>query len=205
MHKGVVLLFGTFNPFTNAHLQIGRLAKEKYPDFDIYYVPAKAQFMSSYKKLSKEDILPEEERLDLIKGSVKNIPDFHVTDIEYSGTVSGKTIDTVDYFKNKLGYTDAVLCFGTDKVPELEDWYRGKELVKDNRFLIITRDGITLSEVMTPYTNTYRDNFTEVSNRIFDDISGTGVRTALAEGNLEYVKKAVPEYVYDMVTKELRR
>lgn len=203
--KGVVLLFGTFNPFTNAHLKIGRLAKEKYPNYDICYVPARTHFMSSYKLLDDKEILSEDERLEMIEGSVRDIPGFMVTDIEYTGIVNGKTINTVEYFKDKLGYRDIVLCFGTDKVSELEDWYHGRDLVRDNKFLIVTREGTSLSEVMTPYTNEYKDNFMEINNSEFSDISGTRVRQAAAAGDFEYLKSAVPEFVYDRIVNSLGR
>lgn len=199
--RGVVLLFGTFNPFTNAHLKIGRLAKEKYPDYDIYYVPAKDSFMSSYKQLDAGNIMSENDRYELIEGSIKDIPGFFVTDIEYTGIVNGKTINTVKYFKEQLGYSDAVLCFGTDKVPELEYWYKGRELVSENKFLIVTREGKTLSDVMTEYTNQHRQNFTEISNSDFSNISGTGVRNALATGDYDYLKQAVPDYVYSKIVR----
>lgn len=199
-HRGVVLLFGTFNPFTNAHLNIGVLAKEKYPDYDIFYVPAKAHFMTSYKGLSDSNIFPEEKRLECIRGAVSDFADFDVSDIEIKGLVDGKSINTVDYFKKVLNYTDVVLCFGTDKVNELEDWYRGRELVRDNKFLIVTRDGDSLSDVMTEYTNKYRDNFTEISNDLYSNVSGTKVRQAIAEGDLAFVRAAVPEYVYNILT-----
>lgn len=203
-NHGVVLLFGTFNPFTNAHLNIGIIAKEKYPDYDICYVPCKAQFMTSYKKLGDGDIFSEEKRFGCIQGSISSLKDFIVSDIEMRGLVDGKTINTVDYFKNILGYSDVVLCFGTDKVHELEDWYRGCELVRNNRFLIITRDGDKLSHVMTEYTNQYRENFIEINNDLYSDVSGTKVRQAIAEGDFSFVRAAVPEYVYNnLVTKEV--
>jgi len=194
--KGVVLLFGTFNPFTNAHLNIGHIAKENYPDYDIFYVPAKAKFMSEYKGLNCGDILSEDNRLDMIRGSIEGTEDFYVTDVEFGGIVDGKTMNTIAYFKEELGYEDVVLCFGTDKISELEFWYRGRELVSDNKFLIITRDGNSLDSVMTEYTRMYRGNFREVKNDTFSSLSGSLVRKAIENGDRDFVKKSVPEYVY---------
>lgn len=196
MNSGVVLLFGTFNPFTNAHLNIAYLAKKAFPEYKVCFVPAKAGFMTGYKGLDDTNVISEDMRLDLIKGSIESIPDFMVTDVEFGSKVDGKTVNTIEYFKSVLGFNDVVLCFGTDKVAELETWYKGYELVKDNKFLIVTRDDTRLESVMTEYTSKYRDNFTEIINSDLATLSGTEVRQAIKEGNWDFIKSAVPEYVY---------
>lgn len=202
--KKAVLLFGTFNPFTNAHLHIGMLAKEKYPDYEICYVPAKAGFMTGYKGLDESSVISQDKRLEYIKGSIKDIEGFTVTDIEFGSKVSGKTIDTISYFKEDLGYSEVILCFGTDKVNELETWYKGCELVKNNKFLIVTRSGEALSDVMTEYTLRYACNFTEICNDKYSHLSGTLIREAIFKKDWEFVKKNVPEYVFRECVEERR-
>lgn len=194
--KAAVLLFGGFNPFTNAHLLIGELALKERPDADIIYVPARLKYLEEWKGMDRSDTLPEKERLELIKGSIKDIEGLSVTDIELNGTVDGKTINTVNYFKNELGYEEVTICMGTDKVAEFETWYRGRELIARNKFLIITRGGVSLSEVMTDYTRLYADHFTPLFNDRLEGLSATKVREAIREGNRAFVKESVPDYVY---------
>ncbi len=194
--KGVVLLFGAFNPFTNAHLLIGKLAKEQYPQYEICYVPSKITYMLGWKGMDVAEVLAEEVRYDLIAGSIKGISDFFVSDIEIKGLVDGKTYNTVSYFRNELGYKNIVLCMGTDKVSELERWYRGHELISENRFLIVTRNGETLEKVMTDYTKMYKRNFYELKNINMQNVSASIVREALRKKDYKLVQQLVPEYVY---------
>lgn len=194
--KSVVLLFGAFNPFTNAHLLIGTLAKEHYPQYEICYVPSKLSYMLNWKGMASTEVLSEEVRFDLIAGSIKDMKDFYVSDIEIKGIVDGKTYNTVNYFKNVLGYKNVVLCMGTDKVPELETWYRGQELISENHFLIITRNGENLKEKLTDYTKKYETNFYEIKNINMQYLSASKVREAMHENDIRAIKEAVPDYVY---------
>lgn len=196
-NKGVVLLFGAFNPFTNAHLLIGKLAKEKYPEFEICYVPSRLSYMLEWKGMDKSQVMSEEFRYNLIKGSIEGIKDFSVTDIELKGIVNGKTYNTIHYFKEVLGYDEVVLCMGTDKVSELETWYKGEDLVRENKFMIVTRSGEKLASKMTDFTNLYKENFSEVENHSLESLSASYVRDLIKREEWEKVREVVPEYVYN--------
>ena len=197
--KRAVLLFGAFNPFTNAHLHIGRLAQSVFPEHEVIYVPARLSYFQSWKGMSEADVLSEELRFDLVRGSVE--PEgFSVSDIEIKGIVNGRTWNSLQYFRQELGYSELVLCMGTDKVSELETWFHGPELVAENRFLIITRSGQRLADCMTPFTSQWQQNFVELPNDELAGLSATAIREALSRGDLETVRASVPPYVYNRLT-----
>jgi len=196
-NKGAVLIFGAFNPFTNAHLNIGMLAHEEYPDYEICYIPARLSYMLGWKKMDEDSVIAEDLRYELIKGSIEGIPGFSVSDIEIKGIVNGKSYNTIKYFRDVLGYSKIVLCMGTDKVSELETWFMGKELIKENEFLIITRSGDSLEDKMTEYTGQYRNHFREVKNETLSMLSASTVRQKLSEGDWAYVKESVPPFVFN--------
>jgi len=200
--EGVVLLFGAYNPFTVAHLHIGKLAAAAYPGYEICYVPARLNYFTGWKQQDTADVLPEELRLTMAEAAAE-AAGFSVTDVEIKGLVNGKTYNTVHYFREVLGYRSIVLCMGTDKVPELETWYRGKELIAENRFLIITRAGERLDSCMTDYTRRYAENFREVRNEAFADLSATKVREALKNGDLAFVRENVPEQACSLLLQKM--
>ena len=191
MTKKAVLLFGGFNPFTNAHLHIGRLAKENFPDHEIIYIPAKMAYFQRWKHAEGKDILPEELRLNMIRVSVETEPDFRVCDAELNGLSTGRTWNTLEYLRQQEDYGELVLCMGTDKVPELETWEKGHQLIEENRFFIITR-GERLADRMTPFTLEHRDHFVEIENTLYADYSATRVRRAMWEGDRDYINRTVP-------------
>ena len=198
-HDRAILIFGTFNPVTTAHVNIGLKAGEMIPDSDVVYVPAKDEFLRSWKGFRDDSIM--QERVALLE-KVSERYGFKVCHAELLGIVDGKTVNTIEYMRNTVGYSDIILCMGTDKVGELDTWYKGEELVSQNRFIIFER-GATADDVMDDLTRKYAGNFTFVKeDEKYVDISATEVRNALAEGDMSTVRALVPDEVYEfLITK----
>lgn len=195
-HDCAILIFGTFNPVTTAHVNIGLKAGEMIPDSDVVYVPAKDEFLRSWKGFREDSIVHE--RVALLEKVAKRYG-FKVSHAELDGIVDGKTVNTIEYMKNTVGYSDIILCMGTDKVGELGTWYKGEELVSRNRFIIFER-GATADDVMDDLTRKYAANFTFVKeDDKYVDISATEVRNALSEGDLMKVQALVPDEVYEFL------
>lgn len=196
-NKKAILIFGTFNPITNAHLYLGIRTKELINDADVIYIPAKDDFLKGWKGMGDESIISN--RLSLLK-EVTGEYGFLVSSIEVDGVVDGKSINTINYFKNEEGYEEVFFVMGTDKVPELQRWYKSEELVSANRFLVFSR-GEKLEDVMTDFTRKYADHFQSVeADPGYADISATRVREALSNGHLEDIEKLVPAKVYEYLS-----
>lgn len=191
----VCLIFGTFNPTTNAHINMAKVIHEKVPAADIIYVPAKKRFLESWKGLGTEHILQDKDRCSLLKEALEELTYAAVSTVEIDGLTDGKTYNTLRYFRETCGYSKLFLCFGTDKVAELERWYMGREMIAENSFLILTRDE-ALEAVMTDYTRQYAEHFAEVKSDM-PGVSATQVREACESGDWELVKELVPANVYE--------
>ena len=190
------MIIGTFNPITNAHIHIGEMAKEVLPDANVFYVPAKDDFLKGWKGMNESMVLKEDERLMLVRKAVEPLK-FEVSDIEIKRIVDGKTIHTAEYFKKVLGFDTVYFCMGTDKIPELHRWFEGERLISEYKFLIIEREGKPLNEVMTEQTKAHAGNFISVQDDgSCADISSTKIRSACTDGRLEEVKRDIPEEVY---------
>lgn len=193
MHTNAVLIFGTFNPVTNAHVNLGIKSRETVDDSDVIFIPAKDDFIRDWKGYDKESIINN--RLDLLQGVAKD-NEFLICDAEITGTVDGKSINTIEYIKSKYGYKNIYFCMGTDKIGELHKWYKAKQLVEENYFLVFTR-GEALADVMDDFTSAHSERFIEVKeDETFFDISSTRVRQALKDGEIDSIKDMVPEKVY---------
>ena len=195
--KRAALIVGTFNPITNAHLNLGHLAKKHLPDADIIYVPAKDSFLAGWKGMDSELILNQEERYRLVKEAVEPMR-FRVSDCEISGESDGRTINTVNCLKEKFGYEEIYLCMGTDKVGELEKWYKAEELVSENKFMIVERGEDSLEDVMTDFTKKYGSKFITVhSCEGYKDISSTIIRDYCRKNDMDGIRDMVPDNVYN--------
>ena len=193
--RPLVLIGGSFNPFTNAHKAMALAVREKFPDATIAYVPGNLKYLTKWKALPEDLVFCGENRIELIEECVKDIEDCHVCGCEAIGPCSGKTYDTVNWLT--LGFRtkeDICLCIGTDKLSEIETWYNARELVERVNFLVLTR-GSCIDDCKSIFVKMYKDRFIEIP---FDypDVSSTKVRQLYKEGNFDEIEKLVPEPVY---------
>lgn len=197
MTREAVLVFGTYNPVTLAHIYLGKCVKALKPDADIIYIPSRRSFIKTWKQYDDNNIFSDEERIALLKECAL-AEGFGVDTLEVDEIVDGRTILTVEHFKKT--YDNVYICMGMDKVLEFHKWYRSDELVADNKFLICTRAGQHISDVATDLVKAHIDNFTEVEMpETMQHISATAVRKAYLDNNLDSVNDLIPTPVYDFL------
>lgn len=202
MNDSAVLVMGTFNPITNAHINMGKVAYEYFnsnnEDVDIIYIPNNFSFISNWKYIDKEDkIFTNESRLKLLHEVLDSNSNFIINIVESTQVVDGKTYNTVDYMKY-LGYKNIYIAMGTDKLPELEKWYRINDILSENKILLFDRGEDTLDSLNIPFLKSYRDRFIEFnSNNNLKYVSSSNVRDAFYNNKLDNVKDAIPIEVYN--------
>ena len=190
----LVLIFGTFNPITNGHIRMGILAKERFPESRIIYVPAKSSFLKGWKGMEGRLVMDGWTRVRLMKKALTEY-DFEVDDIEVATDISGRTYDTIAALKKKYDTDDICICMGTDKVAELSKWYKGRSLVAENKYLIISRNKEEL-DMSDETVREFSDNFVLIENDEYDNVSASMVREAFLAGQLDSIKESIPDAVY---------
>lgn len=199
--KTAILIFGTFNPITNAHLELGKRSGRQITNADVYYVPSAESYLKGWKKLDEDAIFGEEDRLSLLK-SVLEPYGFAVSDIEIRGLVSGKTYDTVTYFKTVCGYREIYLVFGSDKLSEICYWFNADRLLRENRFLVFLRNGED-GKSIEKFEPCIRERFIVLENdEKLQYVSATKVRECYRNGDLTEIREAVPKEVYQFLSGE---
>lgn len=195
--KNVILVFGTFNPITKAHLELGITASSVIPNSDIYYIPANINFMKDWKVIDKDRLFSDAIRIKLLKDTVEPYG-FFVNTLEIDSIVDGRTYNTVKFFKNNFGYDNVYICCGYDKLEELEKWYKSDKLVSENKFLVFSRNNKSLSNCKNEFILKYLDRFIEITNRLdLQDISSTDVRHYYFNNEIDKIKDLVTEPVYN--------
>lgn len=201
MAQEAVLIFGTFNPVTVAHVNMGKAARRAMPGADIVYIPSNGNFLHSWKNLDERNRISDEDRIRLLKGAVEPWG-FQVDTLEVDGTVDGKTYHTVKNYKDRG--KEVVICMGMDKITEFQKWYRGEELLGENRFLICTRDNLHIRDAATELVNRYLDHFQELPmDEQMQSVSATQIREAFFDGDLERVREQMPENVYQYFNEKI--
>lgn len=196
----IAMIGGSFNPVTKAHVEMGRIAaKELGTDWEVLYVPAPDRFLTSWKEMKPQDILSGEQRLGLLRRAVE--PEgFFCEDCEVYGRTSGRTYDTIRYLKERRGEDTAFLYVcGTDKLPELQRWYRADDLFDMAGILVISRDGDDPKQLIqsSPFLMKRKDRILiSQEPRRYPDYSATKVRESIKAGDMRW-KDMVPETVQD--------
>ncbi len=192
--KGEALLFfGAFNPPTVSHVRAAAELAARFPDRDVILIPSKDSYISGWKGYEKNDILGAEVRLSLLREAVGDIPGIFVSDCECTGEAGayGYTIDTVSWFKKK--YERVSIVMGDEKPGEVVTWHRGRELIADNHFVILSRENRDIPE-----------NFDYESVDIsLDGISSTALREAAGAGIFSEVREKAPENVYRYLRRKM--
>ena len=186
-------IFGSFNPVTNAHIEMGLAARNALgPDAQIIYEPASDRYLRSWKGYRETDILPEDVRLRLPYEAAKE-QGFIVSSIEIIGLTDGRTYNTLAYY----GLKDSVLCLGMDNIAELPKWYKWQELLKNMKLLIFRRkDQMREESDEVQNVLSYSCGYQIVDLQGQNGISSTRVRDYYRDGWMEEVKALVPANVY---------
>lgn len=150
---------GSFDPVHIGHLRIAEDVREYYNLPKIIFIPA------YHSPLKPESRASAEDRLQMIKISVKNNPFFSIDDIEIKRKGKSFTIDTVKVYREK-GLLP-VFIVGTDAFLTLHRWKNSEELSRLTSFIVLGRGKDSYDDVK----NYLKENFPYMDLRIDNSIS----------------------------------
>ncbi|WP_293445197.1 nicotinate-nucleotide adenylyltransferase [Persephonella sp.] len=150
---------GSFDPVHIGHLRIAEDVREYYNLPKIIFIPA------YHSPLKPESRASAEDRLQMIKISIKNNPFFSIDDIEIKRKGKSFTIDTVKVYREK-GLLP-VFIVGTDAFLTLHRWKNSEELSRLTSFIVLGRGKDSYDDVK----NYLKENFPYMDLRIDNSIS----------------------------------
>ena len=201
----IALYGGSFDPVHIGHLRIAEDIRETYNFEKIIFIPAYVSPLKSKSNASAED------RLNMLNLATKDNPKFEISTIEIARKGKSYTIDTVKFFKEKLGYNPYFIV-GTDAFLTLHLWKDSKELVKLTNFIVVGRGQDTFYSIKTYIEEYFPESplirKTKINPEItgiyfFDcrriDVSSTEIRHRIKENkSIKYlVLKEVEDYIYE--------
>ena len=160
---------GSFNPVHQGHIRLAQEALSQLNLDKVYFVPS---YQNPVKE--KEDLLPNAGRVKILRSALHRYPDFLISLCELRRKGPSFTIDTLKYFKKKLGKsTDLYFLSGADVLTGIERWKSVDELFKLCRFVVMTRPGYKFKKTQRPFL---RLSFLAL------DVSSSEVRQRLRRG-----------------------
>ncbi|WP_299239030.1 nicotinate (nicotinamide) nucleotide adenylyltransferase [Sulfurihydrogenibium sp.] len=200
----IALFGGSFDPVHLGHLRIAEDIREYYNFSKIIFIPAYHSPLKEYHFSSPED------RLRMLDLSIRNNPFFETSDFEINKKEKSYTIDTIKYFKEKLGYNPFFIV-GSDAFLTLDKWKEPINLLENTNFIVVSRDNTDFEKIKEfllvkfSYNRLCEDNnlnLSETKVYFFKsrqlEISSTEIRNRVKAGeSIKYlVLPEVEEYIY---------
>lgn len=178
---------GTFDPIHLGHLITAQSVKEIRDLTKIIFIPA-------YISPHKTDAIPSspEDRLNMIKFSIENIPFFDYSDIEIKKGGISYTVDTLRELKKK--YDKLELIIGYDNIFSFNTWKEPDEIFKLADVIVLKRK----SSHPPQFEDKYYHQAVFVQTRGIE-ISATDIRERVKNGMpINFlVPPAVIKYIYE--------
>ncbi len=202
---------GSFDPVHIGHLRIAEDVREYFSLEKIIFIPA------YHSPLKPESRAPAEDRVHMLKESIKYNPHFDLSTIEIERKGKSYTVETAKYFVNKLGYPPAFIV-GTDAFLTLDKWKEPEKLLSLLNFIVVGRGTEGYQRInnflkdkfpnVPLYKNCKTINKTETGVYYFEsrriDISSTEIRQRIKE-NKPITYLVLPEVEYYIIKKSLYR
>lgn len=131
----IAIYGGTFNPPHRGHVESLQAVYEQAKPDRVLVIPAS---IPPHKELAAGS--PDaEERLELTRLAVKELPYAEVTDMELTRTGKSYTSDTVAELLRKYPDAELMLAMGTDMFLSFETWHEYRYLIDNVTMLVFAR------------------------------------------------------------------
>lgn len=180
---------GSFNPPHNMHLNIVEtLINEKYLD-KVIIVPTGLHY--SYKS----NLISNEHRYNMLKLLTKHNKKIEISTYEFQDTEI-HTYDTLEYYKDNYKKDTIYFICGLDNLSYIDKWYKGNELLKNYKFLVVGRNTNNQEEILNNLKE-YKDNIT-ITNIELNNISSSEIRKNINKKNF-IIEKYISNEVYNYI------
>ncbi|HLW15204.1 MAG TPA: nicotinate (nicotinamide) nucleotide adenylyltransferase [Flavobacteriaceae bacterium] len=199
--RQVGLYFGTFNPIHVGHVIIANHLVE-YSDLDeIWFVVTP---MSPHK--TKDRILDNIDRYDMVKIAIEDYEKLHVSDIEFHLPKPNYTVTTLVHLEERHPNTHFSLIMGEDNLKSLHRWHNFETIIANYTILVYPRiahgeidESIAKNVLKVPQPQGFKEfeaNIQFVEAPIIE-LSSSFIRNAIKEGKnvLPMLDKNVWEWI----------
>lgn len=179
------LYFGSFNPIHNGHLMLANYLVENSGLDALWFVISP---QNPFK--TKESLLPDYQRLELVNRAIEGYTKFAACDIEFSMPKPSYTIDTLTYLGEKYPKREFALIMGTDNLDRLDRWKNYEQIINNHKIIVFPRNGSDGGALRS------HPNVKIVDTPIIE-VSSTFIRESIRAG--KDVRFFMPEKVFEYV------
>lgn len=184
---------GSFNPVTNAHVELALEIIEKYNLDKVIFVPVG----NAYKKANLAD---ETHRFNMLKIAIKNYKQLEVSDIELNRPNNLSTLEAFRQIEERYIDVDKTYIIGADNLYKIISSKYCEELAQNYNYIVIQREEINCKEIIqtNEILKQNQEKFKIMENTKHSNTSSTKVRNNLINENeqlQELISKEVVTYI----------
>lgn len=157
----IAVLFGSFNPLTNAHIDVMKVAMDNLNADKGLFVATNGQYLRKKTvKIGDPFYLTEEERMKIIENVCKSDAKLSFWGFELGG-INPKRYKTLYKIQQQYPTAEIYEIEGADKVHTISKFGDAEEYIRNVRFAIFERNEIDLDKLLNqdPLLSQYKDSF----------------------------------------------
>ncbi len=185
IHTGI--FFGSFNPIHIGHLIIANTMLERVGLDRVMFIVSPQNPLKA-----KSNLLPEYDRLEMVRRAVYENPSFELSDIEFHMPRPSYTIDTLSYLYDKFPEKKFSIIIGQDNLEQLPKWKNYEKILEYYPLLVYPR----ANSKKTPLDNHKRIQMIEAP---IIEVSASFIRDNVKKGlSIKYlVPQEVEQYILE--------
>ena len=166
----IAIFSGSFNPIHNGHKAVAREVLVQNAADELWFL------VSPQNPLKKNlDLLPEKDRLEMVKLSIENEPSMRASDFEFYLPRPNYTINTLEKLKTNYPGYQFKLLIGGDNLAIFHKWFEYQRIINEFGLIVYPRPGFNTGS-LPKFPNI------TIINAPLIDLSATEIREKLIRG-----------------------
>ena len=159
----------------------------------------KILFIPVNKNYPKKGLLDNKHRYNMLKLVANKNKDFIISDMDFYGTKSLPTIETLEEAQKQFSNNEIWYILGSDNLRDLHRWDRAEDLVSKYKILVMERENDKMEEIIQSNSllNSHKENFIKLNQEIRSIYSSTYVRAQIKNG--KSVRYLLPDEVLEYI------
>ena len=177
----IIIFGGAFNPPTLAHYEIAEKLISKFNPNIFYFLPVGNRY-------NNKKMLDFNYRRDMVN-IMANKLGAKVSEMENEESYRGTYYALLDFKKID---PDVYFVMGADNLDYLDKWINAEELIKTNKFIVLSREGFDVYKLVNEKYSEHKNNFhiVEIDNKLSSTLFRVGLdKNILLSEVYEYIKK----------------
>ena len=172
MAKKIVVLGGSFNPPTKAHMALLKAAMNNVcAEVGVFVPTSDAYVRNKMVKAGESICLPAETRFGMLAAMCQEEPNVSVSDVELHVKVP-VTYDSMCRIAERNPGAELYFVTGADKLKSIPHWRKADEFIRRFKFIVSGRKGVDVTELVAK--NRIPSDFAAAFATVVDSVEGMG-------------------------------